>query len=225
MKTDLSELSKAYRDSLRKRTAERGASCPEPGRLADCALGKARRRERAEILAHAADCAACAEALKKLLALSEVADEAAAKLASRPAPAKKPFRLRPAFKPAAVAAAALLVITALAVWLPRFANRPTVRGGGTHIVLLSPLKKAPAGNVLVFKWRGVTGADGYAVEIFDKSFRSLWKSGRLTGDEVRLPDDVRGRLAAGETYYWTVRTTSAGGTEIKSSLAEFSLAR
>jgi len=232
MKIDLAVISRAYVDSLRKKAPDGGASCPSAERMARCVIGGTRRKERAGIIAHAANCAACAEALKGLLALSAGTEEAAAKLAARSSKLgagkferAHSFWLRPFMKPAAVVAA-VLVIAALAVWIPRFTNRSAVRGGtGTRIVLVSPLKKAPAGDVLEFKWRGVEGADGYTVELFDKSFRSLWRSGRVTGNDIRLPADVRGRLTPGETYYWTVRTAAAGGTEIKSSLAEFSLAR
>ncbi len=232
MKIDLAGISRTYVDSLRKKAPDGGASCPSADRLARCVLGKARRKERAEIVGHAANCAACAEALKGLLALSAGTEEAAAKLAARPSrlgagksERARSVRFRPFLKPAVVTAA-VLVVAALAVWIPRFTNRSAVRGGtAKRIVLVSPLKKAPAGNVLEFKWRGADEADGYTVELFDKSFRSLWRSGRVTGDEIRLPDDVRGRLTPGETYYWTVRTAVAGGAEIKSSLAEFSLAR
>lgn len=233
MKTDLDGISKAYRDSLRNKAPEGGASCPTPERLARCALGEARRKERAEIIRHAADCTACAAAMKSLLALSAGTDEAAARLAARSSRQqagrsrnKWAFWTRPIPKPAAVAMAAVLVIAALAVWIPRFGNRPAVRGGeGTRIALVSPLKTASAKGAVEFKWRGVEAADGYTVELFDKSFRSLWRSDRVTGNSVRLPAEVRGRLTPGETYFWTVRTATAGGTEIKSSLAGFSLAR
>jgi hypothetical protein len=233
MKTDLEGISKAYRDSSRNKAPESGAACPTPERLARCVLGEARRKERAEIIRHAADCAACAAAMKSLLALSAGADEAAAELAARPGKTetgrsgnKWAFWTRPIPKPAAVVMAAVLVVAALAVWLPRFTNRSAVRGGnGTRIVLVSPVKTAAAGDALEFEWRGVAAADSYTVELFDKSFRSLWRSGRVTGNAIRLPADVRGRLTPGETYFWTVRTAASGGTEIKSSLAEFSLAR
>jgi len=233
MKTDLEGLSKAYRDFLGNKAPESGASCPTTERLARCVLGEARRRERTGIIRHAADCAACAAAMKSLLALSAGADEAAAELAARPGTPETgrsgkrwAFWTRPIPKPAAVAMAAVLVVAALAVWIPRFTNRSAVRGGnGTRIVLVSPVKTVPVGGALEFEWRGVAAADGYTVELFDKSFRSLWRSGRVTGTAIRLPADVRGRLTPGERYFWTVRTAASGGTEIKSSLAEFSLAR
>jgi len=231
MKTDLAELSRAYQDRLQAARPAPGAACPPLDRLARCALDEMPEGERAEVVGHAADCSACATALKRLLSLAEDTDAAAAALAAElerrqpgtPRP-HETFWARFGLRQAVAAMTVILAVAVLAVFVPKLLVRTGTRGGsGAGIVLTSPGTGGTPRDGLVFKWQGLAGAEAYIVEVFDSSLRLVWRSGRLAGTEVRLPDEAARRLVPGGAYYWSVKTAGPGAPPVASKLAEFSV--
>lgn len=232
MKTDLAHLSRVYQEYA-KGGAE-GGPCVDPERLARCVLGDMSRRERDEIVGHAADCSACAAALKRLLALSAEADRAAAGLEANSgrrkaerARARAPFWKRPAFVPAAAVSAVLLLFAASILLVPGFMGRSGTRGAATAgVILVSPVEeKVPVRDGVAFKWEGLAGATSYTIEVFDRSMSLLWRSGLTAGTEVGLPVEIALKMASGETYYWRVAALTGDRRESRSKLAEFSVAK
>jgi hypothetical protein len=231
MKTDLAELSRVYQEHLQGRARDPAASCPGLERLAESVMGKVSKKERAAIVGHAANCAACAAALKSLLQVSRETDRVAAGLEAYAGHHRTEWRwserahgVRPFLKPAVAAAAGVLLITVLILTIPGLLERSGTRGStGAEIALLSPGGAVSIGDGLEFRWQRTSGAEFYTVEIFDRSFQPLWRSGRLAGTEVRLPAEAVGLLKRGESYYWTVTAAAGNETEIKSRLAEFSV--
>jgi hypothetical protein len=233
MKTDLDALSRAYRKHLEATGQGAGSPCPRFERLVSCVWGKVTPQERTEIISHIADCAVCATAIKEVLALAEETDTAAAgleadarrrmPLASRAATA---LRTRPALRWAAAGLAGVVVIALLAVSIPRLLERPAARGGGeASIALVFPRPGETAKDGLVFKWKARAGVELYTVEVFDKSFRLVWRSGRLAGTEAPLPAEAARLLAPGESYYWRVKAAANGEDIVVSKLAVFSVGR
>ena len=231
MKTNLAHLSRVYQDFAESGAG--GETCIDPERLARCALGEVSRRERDEIVGHAADCPACAAALKRLLSLSAEAERAAADLGAfagrrqaERARAREFWR-RPIFVPAAAAAAGILLLTASILLVPGFWGRSGTRGAAkAGLVLVSPVEeRVSTGGVVVFKWEALAGAASYSIEVFDGSMSLLWRSARTAGTEVGLPGEAARKLTAGETYYWRVTALTEDFRETKSRLTEFSVAR
>jgi hypothetical protein len=232
MKTDLAHLSRVYQEYT-KGGAE-GEPCVDPERLARCVLGDMSRRERDEIVGHAADCSACAAALKRLLALSAEADRAAAGLEAHSGRrkaertrARAAFWKRPVFVPAAAISAGLLLFAASILLVPGFMARSGTRGAAKGgVVLVSPVEaRVSAGGGVVFKWEGPAGAASYTLEVFDRSMSLLWRSGRLAGTEAGLPVETVRKMVPGETYFWRVAVLTEAGRETRSKLAEFSVAK
>jgi hypothetical protein len=231
MKTNLENLSRIYQEHLRGRGLAPARACPPPERLVQCVMGEMPAEERQEVVRHAADCAACAASLKHVLALSEETDRAAAGLEAawetrkgERLPDKKAIWRQPVVKPAVAALAGVLLIAILVVSVSRLAERPATRGGtGARIALVFPVKAEAPRDGLEFKWQGMSAASSYTVEIFDKSFRLIWRSERVAGTEARPPADVLGRLTAGETYYWSVAAATDDLREVRSGLAAFSV--
>jgi hypothetical protein len=198
-------------------------------------MGKMSRKRSAEVAGHAASCAACAAALKEILALSKETERVAAEIAAyhgRRASARsgsgteRAFSLWPVSRPAFALVAAILVVASLIVSIPRLLDRSATRGAPeTGIVLLSPLKGEPARDPLDFRWQGLAGADHYTVEVFDSTFRLLWRSGQVNGTEISLQAGGVPRFIAGEAYYWKVTAVANGRPEVQSKLAEFSVRR
>jgi hypothetical protein len=233
MKTDLAELSSVYQRHLRDHTGEAAAPCPGLERLAESVMGKVSKKERAAIVAHAANCSACAAALKSLLQVSRETDRVAAGLEAYAGHGESERirtqwarRARPFLRPAVAAAAGILVIAVLIVAIPGLVERSGsgTRGGAeAGIALVSPGRAVSIKDGLEFRWQGAFGADFYTVEVFDRSFRLLWRSGRVAGTETPFPAEAFGLLKRGESYYWTVTAVTGNEAEIKSRLAEFSV--
>ena len=232
MKTDLAHLSRVYQDCA-KGGAD-GEPCVDPERLARCAMGDMSRRERDEIVGHAADCSACAAALKRMLSLSAETERAAADLEAysgrrkaERVQARGVWWKRPIFVPAAALSAGLLLLATSILLVPGFLSRSGTRGAAkAGVVLVSPVEeKVSAGDGIVFRWEGLAGAASYTIEVFDRSMSLLWRSDRTVGTEAGLPVETARKMAPGETYYWRVTALTEDRRETKSKLTEFSVAR
>jgi len=231
MKTNMTEVSRIYLEHLRADKPAAGEACPPLERLSQCVLADVSEKERAEIVGHAANCAACAAALKDLLDISAETDRVAAEISrsagrgqageSRRA---KPFWGRLTGQPAVAVIAGVFVLAVMTFSVWRLLDRSGTRGGpGARILLVSPVAGSLSRDGLVFRWEGLAGADHYTVELFDKSFKPVWRSGPASGNEVRPADEVGKGLNADETYYWMVTAVTVDRSEIKSRLAEFSV--
>ncbi len=230
MKTNLAEVSRVYRDYLRGKKPAGGGACPTIERLAQCVLADVPGKERAEIVGHAANCAACAAALKDLLDISAETDRVAAEIKrstgrgqageSRGA---KAFWGRLTGKPAVAVMAGIFVLAVITFSVFRLLDRSGTRGGPeARVLLVSPVAGSLSRDGLEFRWESLTGADHYTVELFDKSLKLVWRSGPVSGNVVRPADAVGKDVNAGETYYWMVTAAMGDRSEIKSRLAEFS---
>lgn len=232
MKTDLAHLSRIYQEHTKGGTDR--APCIDPGRLSRCVLGDMPRREREEIIGHAADCAECGAALRSLLALSADVERAAADLDAysgrrgdeRP-PARGALWRRPAFVPVAAVSAGILLFAASFLLVPGFLGRSGVRGAAeAGVVLVSPVEdRVPQGDGIVLKWEKLAGAASYTIEVFDGSMSLLWRSGLTAGTETGLPAETVRKMTSGETYFWRVTALTGARREIRSKLAEFSVVR
>ncbi len=231
MKTNMADVSRVYRNYLRGEKRSAGGACPTIERLAQCVLADVPGRERAEIVGHAANCAACAVALKDLLDISAETDRVAAEIKrssgrgqageSRRAWA---FWGRLAGRPAVAIMAGIFVLAVLTFSVFRIVDRSGTRGGmETRVLLVSPVAGSFSRDSLEFRWQRLAGADHYTVELFDKSLKLVWRSGPVSGNELRPADAVGRGLSAGEAYYWTVTAVKGDHSEIKSRLAEFSV--
>jgi hypothetical protein len=127
-------------------------------------------------------------------------------------------------KPAVAVMAGIFVLAVMTFSVFRLLDRSGTRGGpGARILLVSPVAGSLSREGLEFRWQSLAGADHYTVELFDKSLKLVWRSGQVSGNEVRPADGVGKGLTAGETYYWMVTAVTVDHSEIKSRLAEFSV--
>lgn len=231
MKTNMTEISRIYRDYLRRAKPDVDRACPSIERLAQCVLADVPGKERAEIVGHAANCATCAAALKDLFDISAETDRVAAEIKrsagreqaseSRGAGA---FLGRLTGRPAVAVMAGIFVLAVLTFTVFRLLDRSGTRGGPeVRVLLVSPVAGSFSRDGLEFRWQSLAGADHYRVELFDKSLKLVWRSGPVSGNELHPADAVGKGLNAGETYYWMVTAVRGDHSEIKSKLAEFSV--
>jgi len=220
MKTDLAQIAEVYRAYLEEKKPEKGSECPSPEDLVRVVTEEAGRKERARILDHVAGCGECAPLLKSLLRLSGEVDRLTGKAGLRQGP--KPLLSRRA---ALWALAGLIGLTVVSYSVIRLAERPVVRGTSViQVRLISPKQGAAliAGDIEL-GWEAVPKASRYTVELFDASLEKIWRSGSLTGTKLKLPEDARGIVLKGETYFWKVLAVLEDGQEFASKLAEFSV--
>lgn len=234
MKTNLANLSRTYLAHLNEKGRISSEPCVDTSDLARCAMGELPRREREGVIDHAANCAGCAATLKQILDLSSQTGRAANDLAmieARRTPRSSRHvevsRKRLVYWPAAAVSLGLLLFAALVVFAPIIRNLTGTRGGtGAAIVLSYPKNGTDMPKAgLVFKWEGLSGARSYRVELFDRAFQLLWRSGDLNQTEMRLPDEIGRKLVPGEKYYWMVTALTENRRESKSRLVEFSVGR
>ncbi len=231
MKTDLAEVSRIYREYLRGKKPAGGEACPTIERLAECVLADVAGNERVEIVGHAANCAACAAALKGLLAISAETDRVAAEIKRTAGRGHaggswgaKAFWAHLTGKPAVAVMAGIFVLAVISFSIFRLLERSGTRGGpGAGILLTSPVAGSLSRDGLEFRWESLAGADHYTVELFDNSLKLVWRSGPVSGNEVSPADGVGKGLNAGERYYWMVTAAMGDHSELRSRLAEFSV--
>jgi hypothetical protein len=231
MKTNLAEASKAYQEHLRDQARLAGGSCPTLERIVNCVMTRLSRKEGAEIVGHAATCAACAAALKNVLELSTETDSFAAQLGAfsgnrqdNTSHDERPHWAWLIRRPAVAVLAGVFAIAVLALSVSRLITTSGTRGGPeARVMLISPVKASLSMDSLQFRWESLPGADHYIVELFDQSLNMVWRSSPVHGVELRLTAGIDKNIRPGETYYWTVTAVTGNHTEIKSRLAEFSV--
>jgi hypothetical protein len=108
-------------------------------------------------------------------------------------------------RPVWITAAAVLIAAAgaILIWQSR---RPSeaLRGVPPPQLVSPPRGSRLASPPGALAWPTQTGADGYRVRLFDASGQTLWESGRLAAPTAELPEAARERLAAGQSYFWSV---------------------
>ncbi|MDX2194604.1 MAG: hypothetical protein NW201_14770 [Gemmatimonadales bacterium] len=197
--SDDDPLQRAFRADL-ARQHRAPADAPTPEELLALAEG-------------AGDDPARLAALDAVLASAEGAREfglarAAVVASAEPVPAAAGARVAPWARPGLLALAAAMVL-GIGITLLRPRAEP-LRGGAALEVVGPPAGAVRDGTVLA--WRGVAGATGYRVELYEADGRSVI--------DARTPDTVfalpAGALQPGRDYVWSVRALFADGRVLAS---------
>jgi|WetSurSiteA1Bulk_404760.scaffolds.fasta_scaffold02671_2 hypothetical protein len=208
-----------------------GHTCPKPEDLALLVGEEIGRRARKRIMKHVANCPDCSMILKSLLSLSRAVDELTAKtevdrrtLSESMPDGARPARFIRSRRLAITAIAAIAGVTIIAVSITRFSKPYALRGRTGGIELIAPRTGTllEAGR-LEFEWKSVPGASRYFVEIFGGSLELVWRSEPLYRPRAALPAGTITAIERGGTYFWRVTAVLAGGREIVSKTAKFSI--
>jgi ABC-type sugar transport system permease subunit len=232
MKTSFAQISKAYQDYLSDEKPGANTACPELERLVQCTMLEGYKKERAEVIAHAVNCADCAQGLKCMLDISEEIDKLAERADAfrkhrhnHESREKKAIWSRVSRNTVAAILTVLLGITVIAFSILKLTDHSKIRGRlNTQILLFSPVAKASLPiDEIRFRWETLPNAKYFTVELFDKSLELVWRSGPLGENKASLPAAAGREIIQGETYYWRVTAVLDDDMERKSRLAEFSI--
>lgn len=215
------------------------SGCVAPERIVAAVAGELPAAERRAVLEHAEACAACGAELalaREYFDSSADASEVEAVLerlpenpfASRPLAEVVPFRprRRPAFRPAAWAAAASVLLAVALGWvalrergpgaLPDRPIEDVVRGGRIEIATpLGALPEAP-GEIA---WSPVERAASYRIEILGVDGETV-ATAETAAPAWSLPAATRGALETLVSYRVRVLAFDAGGAELAASPLE-----
>ncbi|MEN6559939.1 MAG: hypothetical protein ABFD52_04095 [Acidobacteriota bacterium] len=222
----MSGLMAAYWACLAEKGAEPGAGCPAPDDLVRLVTDEARRKERSRLLDHVAGCRDCALLVRSALRLSAELDGILADApARRTRFAGEGARLSVGRRAAVAALAGLAGLAIVTYSVIRLTERPVIRGvSETQVRLIVPKNEASvAAGEIEFKWEPAPRAVRYVVEIFDQSLQKTWQSDPVTETRLKLPEEARDAVPAGQTYFWRVTAVLEDGQELASKLSEFSV--
>lgn len=233
------------KDRFLRQALARGADCLSVEKLELCLAGEAPN----EFSSHLASCAHCQaelELLRAFYAVPRDAEEAEAvrEITQR---LRAPRTLLPAeagsswwrrflqarwLSPAALAAAALLIVTAVGLELrhgsaPRIEapNRPednVLRSG--RVTLVSPVGDLASAPEQV-QWRPVEGAAKYEVRLFEVDRSEVWRDS-TPGLWKDIPPTVRARMVPAKPFLLQVAAFDAAGRQLaESELVRFRILR
>lgn len=196
----LDELLVAWDDSADAAARERALAA-----LADCPHCAAIAQIARDLQAHAQDDAAAfaAFAADGPTTAATVAAEGTMPTAPRRRSAPRVLRW---------ATAALVVLgagTTAMLW--RAPSEPPVMRGAADAAIAPASGSRLAAAPPRLQWNAIGSAIVYRIELYDERAQSLWRSERIEGTTLELPETVRSQLQRG-TYLWRVR---AEGSDIE----------
>ena len=210
--------------------AQRTWRCPDDATLAGFADAGLKDHEKESVESHMVDCGFCLAQLGALLRLSDAGPPQPVSewLLSRARALTDPSVqtiARPAWQWAAVAATAVLAISA-ALWIyqPGTESVRTVRSGSGNAV--SPELLFPREGMLIapedveFRWQEREDALFYEVSLVTSDGDLVWEV-RLENSETKLPPEVK--LVTGRRYFVWIRTYLPDGRALKSETVGFEL--
>ena len=144
-----------------------------------------------------------------------------------PQPSRRSGRLSTPLLVGAIAGA--IVVTAFVVSIARHrgpSSAPWFAAGGSSAPaagrgaegqpsIVSPIGTIPHGN-LTLHWEPVPGIEEYEAVVYDTLANVLWRSGKLKGRSVDLPDSAMKSIVPGPTHFWRVIGYRPDGTEVPS---------
>jgi hypothetical protein len=231
MKTDFLELSKAYQDYLQQKDPNTREPCPDIELIMASVLAEVTKRDKARIVSHAANCAKCAQVLKRLLAFSSEIDSSfesekalCEKKNSRAGAENKALwtwlpKRRPVYVMAGLLCMAIIAFFVIRPMVP--SNTRDVASKG-QITLVSPVNTSLPLDKIQFRWEKIARARYYIVEVFDVSLKLVWRSDPIFENSADFMPGIQ-PLAPRGTFYWMVTALMEDDTLSKSKLKEFSI--
>jgi hypothetical protein len=119
------------------------------------------------------------------------------------------------------AAAALIVLAVVPLWLTRMDRGPdTLRGGTTALVPVRPVNASVSADELSFEWRGASATDRVRLNVvdLDRPDQPLIER-EVTGSRYEPTPEERRRFRPGQSVHWYLE--ARGGSGGPSAAASF----
>jgi hypothetical protein len=204
-------------ERLRRAFAARGAAappsgaCPPADRLWAAVHGQLAAEEVRPLVAHLADCAACAEAWRLARAVDAPAAGVAASTAA-PQPAGGRW--------AAIAAGIAAVVLAGVLLRQRPTSGPEYRdpgvGPGAVRSLLNESRALPRGDFRLRWTQGPAGAT-YAVQVVTEKLEPIAEARGLSSTEFLVPPERLASIPSGTRLLWRVEAVTPDGARVSSA--------
>lgn len=99
------------------------------------------------------------------------------------------------------------------------ARGPAAQSGELRVIQHEePRRDSVGGRPTRFRWSAISGADRYAIGLWNEADRLLWRKDDLTDAAVDWPAEL---YADPGTYFWSVSALERGREVAKSGLAAF----
>ena len=220
------KLRRFYRSYVSERIRADWGECPSVKDLRAAFEGTTPRAAKDAIVDHISGCSDCAREFEFIRRVRERENDLAAGMQAR-SRGRGPslFLSRPIWECALGAVMIAVVITAAIVSL-----HERSRDGERNRPAGIPETLAPSGRVdaplpLIFRWKPVTRAVSYVVEIYDESLRLIWESPPVSTTAALLPDPIKEAISDDKIYYWSVLALDSEGKFGESRFEVFSVDR
>jgi hypothetical protein len=215
-----------YRKYLRGRGPEKPKDCAGNDEIASFFLPRTSRRKKYRLLHHILECESCRsefEWIHELYLRTADLGQDVEKL-------KKESRPRFPLKGwvwAGAAAALISVILIVPAHRKSLPAGPVYRGAAQlQFRDIVPRQGADVLRTeLRFGWKTPAAGGSFVFEIFDPAMALLWRSQATVETEIRIPEQVLGRLKDDQVYYWAISGTWDDQPIIESPLFSFRLVR
>jgi hypothetical protein len=174
---------------------------------------QAAESDRARVVSHLAECAACAAAYAELIRTRPAEDgppvlqpEAFLRRGYSAAGPKPPRVWVRRWAPLAAAAVLAVALAGPLFWQSRVEQQPTLRGAELQ-------ELGPSGDVrppFEFRWRAPGAAARYLVEVYDGDRRLIWR-GETRAEPLAASEELLRRLRPDTEYRWLVTALDARG--------------
>jgi hypothetical protein len=231
MKIDNKVLKKLYDIYLEGKSSPTRINCPEPEILIESLRSNLSKKQRGQLIAHLSTCIHCSREFEFLLDTVRIEKEIAEKTRNIISARNKSKKTDPwltsrflshhawRYISALVMLLFIIVVALVVLKIPQKIEYRRARSNPIRIIY--PNEVHLDISKLKFKWKKVSEANFYILEIFDDTLLSIWQSCKLSENHFQPPQSLLQKLIKGKTYFWMVTVYTEAGLRTESSLVDF----
>ncbi len=226
MTFDDEELRRIYQRYVYGEKLRADPSCPGIAQIDKIFDPRCRPGAKFKLIDHLTRCPSCARDFDFLLGLHRFESH----MIPTSLRERQPLRFRSLFDGAqfrlrfsSLICGLILVLVSMGIVISHWVREDSIRAGRPVIRILEHDQQFTDSAPVELRWDPVRRADYYILELFDGELMPLWTSEWIRTSSLVLPKEVRGRMASGRPYFWTVEAYDAAGQIASSDMARFVL--
>ena len=246
MKITHEQLKSSYKSHIRRQVPSSRQGCPSPELILRAFEASTSSEDKEKVVNHMAGCSHCLQEFELWLSFFREQDKALRDITGWTKPegkeaivqGQKPKILESGLGPRVQKrpswrwAFGLILFAAIAsllfVGIRKFFVNSRLEERGRlpgQIRLITPVQGQKVQIPFVFRWEGIPGAEGYNLEVFDRTLLLLWKSPRIDARRYELPPEAQPLIKKAGGYFWTITAWLKDGMKRESPLEEFTVDR